>query len=252
MLSLIIWWMGLILEFAILARGLRTRAITKYPYFYVYIFCVFGVSLGLYAAYRVSPSLYGQWYWRTQFVTLLVGCGVILEILERILESYAGARRFLRALCLGILAAVIGYAALKVALGAVRLNPVTFAGMERDLRAVQAVFLATILLVVFYYAIHLDRNAKGLILGFGVYVGVSLMTLAVVAVFDERFQNVTGFLQSASYLFALGVWTIALWSYAPHAIPERGQSEPDYEELANDTRERLEALRNQFDRTARP
>jgi hypothetical protein len=252
-LSLILWWSGLALEIVILVRGLQTRAISKYPYFYVYILCVFGVSTGLYASYRVSPTIYSQWYWRTQFATLLVGCGVILEILENALESYAGARRFLSGLCATILAAVVGYAALKVSLGAVRFTPVTEAGMERDLRTVQAVFLATILAVVSYYGIGLGKNLRGLILGFGAYVGVSLMTLAVLSVRGHRFENISGPLQSGSYLFALAVWTVALWSYAPNpAADPFGRIEPDYDQLAGETRRKLEALRDYFKSPERP
>jgi hypothetical protein len=252
-LSLILWWSGLALEIVILVRGLQTRAITKYPYFYVYILCVFGVSTGLYATYSVSPTIYSHWYWRTEFATLLAGCAVILEILEHALESYAGARRFLSGLCVAILAAVVGYAALKVALGAVRLTPVTEAGMERDLRTVQAIFLATILAVVFYYGIGLGKNLRGLILGFGEYVGVSLMTLAVLSFRGHRFENISGPLQSGSYLFALGIWAVALWSYAPNPpAGPGGRLELDYDQLAQETREKLKALRDHFDGSPRP
>lgn len=255
-LSLIFWWTGLALEFVILVRGLRTKAFVGYPYFYGYILCVFGVSAGLYAVYWVSPTAYSQWYWRTEFVTLLVGCGLILEILEHALESYAGAMRSLRGLCLVILTAVVAYAAVKVLRGAVRSTPVTFAGMERDLRTVQAIFLATTLVVVFYYGISLERSVKGLMLGFGVYVGASLMTLAVLSVLGHRFETISGPLQSASYLFALAVWTATLWSYAPNSVPEAfGQMEPDYDQLAGGTREKLkallEALRDYFNRKGR-
>jgi hypothetical protein len=244
--------MGLMLEFVILLRGLRARMITKYPYFYGYLLCVFGVSAALYVCYRTSPLVYLQWYWRTQFATLVAGCGVILEILERALDSYAGARRFLRGLCLVVISAVVAYGAAKLAWGATGSNVVTFADMERDLRAVQAIFLATILVVVFYYRISLGRNSKGLILGLGTYVGVSLMTMAVLAVFGHRFEKISGPLQSGAYLFALVVWTACLWSYAPNPVPARSvRIEPDYDRLAGETREKLEALRDSFGGTAR-
>jgi hypothetical protein len=246
------WLMGLAFEFVILLRGLRAGMITKYPCFYAYILCVFGVSAGLYLGFRVSPQFYQRWYWPTQYVTLVIGCGVILEILEHALESYAGARRFLRTLCIGVVAAVVCYFAVGAISGSLFSN-VTSAVLERDLRAVQAVFLAIILIVVFHYRISLGRNAKGLILGLGTYVGISLMTLAIFAVLGPGYKNISGVLQSGSYLFALIVWTIALWSYAPNPVPARtGRSGPNYEQLAGETREKLEALRSHFNRTARP
>jgi hypothetical protein len=240
-------------EFVILVRGLRVRMITKYPYFYGYVFCVFCVSAGLmYCSYRVSPAFYRQWYWPTQFVTLVAGCGVILEILERALDSYPGAARFLRGLCLVLIATLVCYAAAKLTWGFSGLDAVTFAEIERDLRAVQALFLATILTVVFYYRISLGKNAKGLITGLGIYVGVSLMTMASVAVLGRSFESISGPVQSSSYLLALMVWAVALWSYAPNPVPERGKTELDYPELADQTRQKLEGLRDYFKPTAQP
>ena len=252
-LSLILWWSGLALEIVILLRGLRSRAITKYPYFYLYILCVFGVSAGLYALYSVSPQVYMQWYWRTEFATLIVGCGLILEILDHALESYPGARRFLIGLCLALLAAVVGYAAWKVALGAVRSTAITEAGMERDLRVVQAIFLATGMIVVFYYGIELGKNLKGLILGLGAYVGISLITLALLPILGPRFETLSERLRSGSYLFALVVWTVAMWSYAPNPAVNRSVGiGPDYDQFAGETRQKLEALRDHFSGPTHP
>ena len=246
------WLMGLALEVVILLRGLRAGMITKYPCFYAYICCVFGVSAGLYVGSRVSPEFYQRWYWPTQYVTLVLGCGVILEILEDSLESYAGARRFLRTLCIGVVAAAVCYFGVRATSGSLFSN-VTSDLLERDLRAVQAVFLAIMLIVVFHYRISLGRNAKGLILGLGTYVGISLMTLAIFAVFGSSYKDISAVLQSGSYLFALLVWILALWSYAPNPVTDRtSRGDPDYEQLAGETREKLEALRSHFNRTARP
>jgi hypothetical protein len=247
MLSLIVWWSGLVLELVILVRGLRARMILKYPYFYAYVLCVFVVSAGLYEGYRVSVHFYEHWYWPTQYATLLTGCGVLLEILDHALESYAGARRLLRGLCLGIFGTFFCYIGVKVVRHALWSTLVTSAEMERDLRVVQAVFLAAILGVVFYYGINLGRNVKGMILGFGAYVGISVMTLAIVAVSGNRFVTAWELLQSGSYLFALGVWTVTLWSYAPNPAPERvDRMELDYAELASRTRQSLEAIRSEL------
>lgn len=245
--------MGLALELLILARGLRTGMVRKYPYFYAYMLCVLVVSAWMYASYRTSHALYAKWYWPTQFATLVAGCGVILEILAHGLESYPGAMRFLRYLCVGVFGALFSYVGLIKVLRMVWSISVNSVQAERDLRVVQAVFLATILAVAFYYGINLGQNLKGLILGFGVYVGVSVIVLALRAGLGEGLRPVWGYLQSGSYLFALAVWTWALWSYVPNPVPERiGRIAPDYDALALQTRERLEAIGSQFKGTARP
>jgi hypothetical protein len=252
-LSLILWWLGLALEFVILIRAVRTRMLTRYPYFYAYVVCVFVVSAGLYLSLKPAPDFYRRWYWPTQFVTLLMGCGVILEIVEHALESYAGARRFLRSVCLGIIAAMMLYAGMKLASGAPWDTFMTSAAMERDLRAVEAIILAAVLLVISYYRICLGKNAKGLLLGLGAYVAISLIALSIYAAFGAPVLRLSGTLQSGSYLFAVAVWTAALWSYAPNPVPpQMGRMGTDYDQLADETREKLEALRSHFNRAAQP
>ena len=37
MLTLIIWWSGIILELAIMLRAWQQKTLTKYPFFYLYV-----------------------------------------------------------------------------------------------------------------------------------------------------------------------------------------------------------------------
>lgn len=242
-MTLLIWWSGLVLELVILVRGLRARMITKYPYFYAYILCVFAVSAGLYIGYRASPALYRNWYWPTQFATLIAGFGVILDIFEHALEAYPGAKRFFSLLSYGVLGVVFGSVGLKIALGQLG----NTAEMERDLRCMEALLLITIGGVASYFGIRLGKNLKGLILGFGTYVGVSLITLALFVVAKQRFQSVWAILQSGSYVLALAIWTVAFWSYAPNPVASRSGSE--YEVVASRTEAKLKAIRDQFGET---
>jgi hypothetical protein len=252
MLSLLLWRAGLLLEFLILVRAVRSRMATKFPYFYGYIFCVFVVSLGLYISNEVRPDFYETWYWPTQFATLVAGCGVVLDVVEHAFGFYAGAERVARVACLAIFGATIFYVGLKAATQA-ELTPLAVTvGLERDLRVTEALLLVTVLSIVFYYGIALGRNLVGLIVGFGTYVGASLITLAVRAFAGPRFNESWGLLQSSAYLLSLMVWTIALWSYSPQPVPvDRARLDGDYEALASATREILNSLRSYFKRTAR-
>ncbi len=249
MLSIILWWSGFALELAILARGLRARMLTRYPYFYIYMSCVLAATTTLYVVHRTSRAVYNELYWPTELVTVVAGCAVILEMVTLSLEGYPGAARFLRRLCLVVFAGLICYGCAKIALGSVD----SAAGTERDIRALEAMVLSAMMGVVFYYGIRLGKNVKGLILGFGAYIGVSLMILALYVVFGSRLFNTLSFLQPGSYLFALVVWLVALWSYAPNPRPEgRGRGRADYDDLAFRTRERLRDISDQLKETARP
>ena len=99
----------------------------------------------------------------------------------------------------------------------------------------------------------LGKNLKGLILGFGAYVGISVMILALLPALGSRFEILSERLRSGSYLFALLVWTVALWSYAPNPPARRSRgSGPDYDQFAGETREKLEGLRDYFGDPKRP
>lgn len=243
-MTFLIWWSGLVLELIILFRGLRAGMIKKYPYFYGYIVCVFAVSAGLYVGYRASPVFYRKWYWPTQFATLVAGFGAILAIAENALETYPGAKRFLRLSSYAVLVVVFGSVGLKA------LGPSgNTAEMERDLRCVEALLLITIGGIAAYFGIRLGKNLKGLILGFSAYVGVSLMTLALVVAAGQRLQHVWAILQSGSYLLALAIWAVALWSYVPNPVASR--SGVKYEMLASRTEAKLKAVRDHFDQTTK-
>ena len=252
-LATAIWRIGLLLEAIILVRGMRTRMYRKYPIFYIYIACVFLVSITLYVFASGNYVAYKALYWPTQLITLVVGYGVILDILEQTLASYPGAERFARFIGLAIFFVTFCWVGAHIAAGPRWSLNVAADHLETYLRVVEALFLATILVAVSYYRIAIGRNLRGLILGLGAYVAVSLVTLALYAFIGTKFEFAWETLQAGTYDFALGVWTVAFWSYAPNPAPAANIPtglDGNYEALAGQTRARLEEVRCQFNRTA--
>ena len=253
-LATAIWRAGLFVEAVILVRGMRTRMHRKYPIFYIYIACVFLVSIALYVVFTSgNDAAYNALYWPTQLITLVVGYGVILDILEQALASYPGAERFARFIGLAIFFVTFCWVGAHIVAGPQWSLNKAADHLETYLRVVEALFLATILIAVSYYRIAIGRNLKGLILGLGTYVAVSLVTLALYAFIGAKFEFAWETFQSSAYLFALCVWTVAFWSYAPNPAPTAKTStelDGNYEALAGQTRARLEELSYQFNRTA--
>src|SRR5882762_6118298 len=96
MLSQSIWSVSIALEVFLLARGLQQKLIRKYPVFYSYIAYVLiqeFVSLGIHYRY---PAVYRYTYWLTEFVDVLIGCGVVFEIYRIGLAAYPGTARMAR------------------------------------------------------------------------------------------------------------------------------------------------------------
>jgi len=252
MLSLLLWLAGLLIELLLLVRSVQTKTLTKYLYFYAYIFCVFAVSAGLYIGRSMSPSFYEAWYWPTQFATLLMGCGVVLEIVRQALPAYPGAERMARLASCAVFALTFGYGEWRVASRMEWSTVAATVELERDLRVIEALVLFTVLAIVSYYRIELGRNVTGMIVGFGAYVGVSVASLALRSFVGPRFNAGWGNLQTTSYFFALIVWTVALWTYSPNPKPPGGGGGgAAYDALVDSTRARLDSLRSHLGGVAR-
>src|SRR5271169_6364602 len=147
MLSTLLWLAGMLIEFVILVRAVQAKTLTKYIYFYAYILGVFIVSVGLYIGKSVSPEFYEAWYWPTQFATLAMGCAVVLEIVRQALAAYPGAERLARLASCAVFAVTFCYLEWHVARRMDWSTTNATVELERDLRVIQALVLATVLAI---------------------------------------------------------------------------------------------------------
>jgi hypothetical protein len=252
MTALIFLWFGNVLEAAILWRGIRSRMIEKYPYFYSYVASTLSSSI-LPIVYLLDRSSYNLWYWPIQLATLVFGCGVILEILRRVLSPYPGAHNLARAAGLVAFGAVFFLAIVYLVF---RLSPSSAATgieLERNVRAAQTVLLVAVLVIILRYRIPVGRNVLGMIVGYGLYIAVSLVSRAVEAYASTWLKLIWLYVQPLSFGTSLAIWLVALWSYHPNPVPDASiQVEADYEALAGHTRKALRATRSYIVRGARP
>lgn len=248
MFSLIIGWSGNALQLIILYRAFRTRLLGEYRFFYAYIASTLG-SFALPIVYLANSrsylGSYAQWYWPIQLATLILGCGIVLEIFKHVLSSYRGAERF--ATVSGIVAFAGGSCLAFVSSVAMPASSPagTMVELERNLRTVQALLLFSILTVISSYRISIGKNMKGMILGYGIYVGTSLCALAIRAHAGAWLQNVWVFAQPISFVISLWIWLVTLWSYHPNPVPKSSIGlEADYELLASRTKRTLHVTRS--------
>jgi len=252
-LSLAIWWVGICLESIILLRGISGKTISKYPFFFAYIACSLAGNVVLYAVSIFDPSAYTAFYWPVQSITLLLGCGILLEIFKHVLSDYPGAEKFAVTSGLITVGAVICFAVI-YPLVARSATAGTAVELERDLRTVQAIFLVVILAITFYYGIRLGWDMKGMILGYGLYVQTSLLTLAVRAYAGPTFvSQAWKVLQPLSYDVSVLIWALALWSHYEKPVSSISvRIDTDYETLALSTKSAIGAMRSHLEKAARP
>jgi hypothetical protein len=251
MLTLIVWWTTILLESVILVRCIKNRVVKDYPFFAAYLTCVLISSVSGYIVYEVRYSLYQYWYWAWELVCVIAGYGVVLEILERALESYPGPRRLARNVGLFVLASVVGFTTVQWALehGASSLR--TSVEVERNLRSAESVLLAVTLGVVFYYGVPIGKNLKGIALGYGLCVATIVMGNAARSYLGPSFQAVFSAMSAYSYTVSLLIWSLALWSRYPNPRPEASaQLEADYDSLAKWTRTVLGRMRGRLGKAA--
>jgi hypothetical protein len=214
--------------------------------------CVLAAQITCYVVYLAHPAMYFYWYWVTEFVCLLVGYGIIIEIMEKCLAPYEGARKFAQSAGLILLGLVILFALIlsltKPAWSAID----TAADLERELRIVEALVLAMFMGVMFHYGIAIGKNMKGIIIGYGLFITTVIIGLAVLPLVGETAYAAYAVVQSCSYLTSLLFWTVALWSYHPNPVPEHSKElEADYEAVALKTRTALGTMLSYLAKAAR-
>jgi|HubBroStandDraft_4_1064222.scaffolds.fasta_scaffold236450_1 hypothetical protein len=233
-------------------RASAANLLTKYPFFYSYLTYVLLQDLSRFYIYGSRPQLYAKFYWSTEFLGLIVGCGVFWEIYRVALSPFPGARRVARNLLLFVLAMVLAKVIANATNGP-RWWPIgNTAEMERDLRLIQAILFLALVGVFSHYAVSLGRNLRGLILGYGVFLSASVIDLGFHAWLRGWLQQWWGqYIHPIAYLPVLLIWSVSLWSYAPMPTPSaETQVYQDYQHLAANTKRRLAQARSYLRRAA--
>lgn len=203
----------------ILVRAAQTRLWRTYPFFYFPLACsLIGAVILYWIGFR-HPALYFGWYWRVQVVTMLLACGTLLELSRKgfCRRGQAGWRtgRSIYYLVY-VIAASAGliYVVFFQNLPRTKATQVAMVVFERDFRVFQALVLLVLLAAVLYFGVPLGRNLTGILLGYGIYIGSSLITLEFESRFGS-FHDIWAILQPWSYVASLVIYLVCLWSYRP-------------------------------------
>ncbi|HET9378707.1 MAG TPA: hypothetical protein VFO40_27295 [Chthoniobacterales bacterium] len=253
MFSLALWLVGPILESALLLRALQTGSLRRYKCFYLYVTWVLVRDLSLFPIYRFRADYYVSVYWYSQFVSVLLGCGIVWEVYKLTLSRYPGMARMAR----NVLAFVFILSASRIFANAwndTNWMPVKTAfDAERDLRVVQITVLLGLIVLLAYYAVPTGRNLRGIILGYAAFLATSVSHLSLRTSLGHAFPEFWQYLQPAAYISVLLVWCGSLWHWAP--VPESDAPtglEEDYQSLLAATRRRLAAAGDYVERSVRP
>jgi hypothetical protein len=252
-LTLTIWLSAIALELIPLWRAIREKFIGQYTLFYAYLGFVLLRDTSDLAIYFYWARLYPYVYWCCELVSVLMGCGLVWEVYRLAFARFPGAAVVARNVLLSLFVFATARILVKAWESPTWIPGKTAFEIERDLRIVQGALLLGLVALFSYYAIGLGRNVKGIVSGYGLFLATSLVNLTLRYDLGKSFERQWQFIQPACYLLVLGVWCVALWSYAPVPEPEVEPGlEGDYEALRARTREKLSAASARLFRDIHP
>jgi len=241
--SSLLWWGGMLLLAVALGRMTLAHQLRRYPFFSTYLTLVFCRSPLLLFLRPVTSDGYRAGYWISEFVCAMLAFGVTWEIYARTLAPYPGVRRMARTL-MTILLAVTGAKALVEICGSPLHNMgSTVLEFERDLRVIQMLLLLGLVGLVAHYALPMGKNLLSIIVGYGVYLGVRVALLTVLANAGLVYSAAVSLILQAGWNFAVVIWCVGLWSYSGVPAPEQ-QLECDYERASARTMRAMVQLRS--------
>lgn len=252
-MSSAIWLTALVMEVVLIARAAQARFITRYPLFYTYMSAIFVRDVALFAIFHRFSSLYPRAYWYSQFVLVLLGCGVVWEIYRCALRQYPGVVRMAQNVIPFLFVLSFSRVIAKMWESPKWFPGATTLETERDLRFVQAMLLAGLVTLSLYYAVPLGKNIRGIIVGFGFFLVTALIHLTARNNLGDAFQAAWQYIQPVTFLVSLVIWLLALWSYAPAPEVSRdSRLELGYQALLAGTRRRFSATRTRVAKAMRP
>jgi hypothetical protein len=208
----------------------------------------------LYVVRVTHPSVYLTWTARAEVLNIVLGYGIILEIFRHVLSRYPGIDRMSQILGLAIFAVVLAVTLLHPA------SPIGFPDpstrkvvAERDFLAVQMVFFLAAIGITRYYDLEVSRNIRGMIVGYGIWLGVTVITLELRAYFGPMLDTAWHYLLPLFYLISLVQWLRSMWTYAPvRGTPFDRLVPSEYDLLAAKTSGITDEVRAHLGRMARP
>lgn len=248
MLSQAIWWCSITLEGLLLVRGFRGKLFSKHLVFYAYISFVLSQSLLRLFIYHFEFHLYRYTYWLTEFLGVVIGCGVLFEIYRVGLWAYPGTARMARKALLFVFLMATAKALVSAASHPGWWAEATVTEIEQALRSVQALAVLALVALFLFYAIPFGKNLRGILLGYSVFLGARIICLAFNPA--ER-PNFWFYAYSASYPLVLTIWLAHMWSYVPEPMVT-ARLEHDYQRIAAATRLRLDSARGHIAKAVRP
>ena len=207
-LTKILWICPLLCQAAIVAVMLRRRLVHVFPVFFSYTAVVFSREfILLFLTYPGSP--YRLVYWCGEILAVLLGLGVIVEVLRHVLEPLPSLSFVLNSIWFfGFIVAataMLMFFLTRGGAGADRVSEFIMLG-ERSARFLQASLLIVVVALMARLGLTWHHDSVGIVAGFGIYSSVALGAFEFRAHLHLLSHAALAVINSAAYNAAALVW----------------------------------------------
>lgn len=205
---------SLILEAALLWRLFRAPSWRRYAGLTCYVAYELVAALVLFAVLRSNAGLYGRLYWKSEIISLMLGFFVFGDVLRYTFPQSSKLRGILwrGPARVGLVPTIL--AGSLWALACFWKFHSRNRALEHGLGFILASLILMVLLSAKYYQVPLGRNVWGMAFGLGAYASISTVIFGATDLTD-LFVPYMQILRPLAFVAVLGLWTWALWIYAP-------------------------------------
>ena len=222
--------LGIVLEVCLLSCLLRRGEWKVYPYFFSFALWMVVRSISFFPAQRLSATAYRNFYWGSDTVDIVLRFLIVWEVFRHVFPKDSGLHNL----------AAKGFKAVAITVTAFAVGAFwsyetythfhsVYPALERVFGFAQAVLILSILAAARYYELPLGRNISGIALAFGAWASMSTANNAMIDL-RHSFLPYWQLLRPLSFVAMLGMWTWAMWSYAPNP---RIEVDPAADPIAN-------------------
>jgi hypothetical protein len=218
---------GTLLEALVLWRLSKRRLWCRYPYLTAFVLYTFLRDAILFPINRYRPDEFAEVYWRTETISLFFRFFLNWEFFRStfprnsILQDISWkALLTVEAVVLPAILLLSWSQAFSSPYHYLYLSPV----FAQYLSLAQAFLLLAPASVAWYYGVPLDRNMRGLGLGFGVFLSVSAINFGSLQFFSG-FYPYARFLSPVASVGMIAVWLWAFWN--SRALPGLSRTRPE-------------------------
>ncbi len=215
--------LGVGLETVLLWRTHKGGMWRHYPFFVAYVLFVLLRTLVLFAVMQLRAELYSVLYWRSEILAVALWFLITWEVFRQSFPKWSAIYRVAsNALLVVLYGSAITLVVTGARLGRPLADRVVYPLMERSLGCTQAISLLLLLILARYYGVSMGRNVRGIAVGFGMFVSISVANFSALELLTS-FVPYWRLVRPLSFLGMLVIWTCALWTYAPNPSLSSGE-----------------------------